>query len=61
MNVAALDAAIRNWTIVRIRGNAIDLDQPTGAGKTLRGSIEPPGRRRGSAQAIRPTASPQLS
>jgi hypothetical protein len=41
VNVAALSAAIRDWTIAQIPGGAVDLDQLVCDGKTLRGSIEP--------------------
>jgi len=41
VDVAALCAAIRDWTIAQIRGGATDLDQLVCDGKTLRGSIEP--------------------
>ena len=41
MDVAALCAAIRDWTIAQIPGGAADLDQQICDGKTLRGSIEP--------------------
>jgi len=40
VDVAALCAAIRDWTIVQIPGGASDLDQLICDGKTLRGSIE---------------------
>ena len=40
-DVAALCAAIRDWTIVQIPGGAADLDQLVCDGKPLRGSIEP--------------------
>lgn len=39
--LAALCAAIRDWTIAQIPGGAADLDQLVCDGKTLRGSIEP--------------------
>jgi hypothetical protein len=39
--VAAVCAAIRDWTIAQIPGGAADLDQRVCDGKTLRGSIEP--------------------
>jgi hypothetical protein len=41
VDVAALCAAIRDWTIAQIPGSAADLDQLVCDGKTLRGSIEP--------------------
>ena len=41
VDVAALCAAIRDWTIAQIPGGAADLDQLACDGKTLRGSIEP--------------------
>ena len=41
VDVAALCAAIRDWTIVQIPGGATDLDQLVCDGKSLRGSIEP--------------------
>lgn len=41
VDVAALCAAIRDWTIAQIPGSAQDLDQLICDGKTLRGSIEP--------------------
>ncbi len=41
MDVGALCAAIRDWTITQIPGGASDLDQLVCDGKTLRGSIEP--------------------
>ncbi len=41
VNVAALCAAIRDWTIAQIPGDASDLDQLVCDGKTLSGSIEP--------------------
>jgi hypothetical protein len=41
VDVAALCAAIRDWTIAQIPGGAADLDQLVCDGKTLRGSIEP--------------------
>lgn len=40
VDVAALCAAIRDWTIAQIPGGAGDLDQLVCDGKTLRGSIE---------------------
>jgi hypothetical protein len=39
--VAALCAAIRDWTIAQIPGGAADLDQLVCDGKSLRGSIVP--------------------
>jgi len=41
VDVAALCAAIRDWTIAQIPGGADDLDQLACDGKTLRGSNEP--------------------
>jgi hypothetical protein len=41
VDVAALCAAIRGWTIAQIPGSAVDLDQLVCDGTTLRGSIEP--------------------
>jgi transposase InsO family protein len=41
VDVAALCAAIRDWTIAQIPGGAANLDQLVCDGKTLRGSIEP--------------------
>ena len=41
VDVAALCAAIRDWTIAQIPGGAADLDQLVCDGKTLRGSSEP--------------------
>ena len=41
VDVAALRAAIRDWTIAQICSYAADLDQLVCNGKTLRGSIEP--------------------
>jgi hypothetical protein len=41
VDVSALCAAIRDWTIAQIPGGAADLDQLVCDGKTLRGSIEP--------------------
>jgi len=43
VDVAAVCAAIRDWTIAQIPGGAGDLDQLICDGKTLRGSIEPTG------------------
>ena len=41
VDVAAICAAIRDWTLAQIPGGAADLDQLVCDGKTLRGSIEP--------------------
>ena len=41
VDVAALCAAFRDWTIAQIPCGAADLDQLVCEGKTLRGSIEP--------------------
>jgi hypothetical protein len=41
VDVSALCAAIRDWTVAQIPGGAADLDQLVCDGKTLRGSIEP--------------------
>jgi hypothetical protein len=41
VDVAALCAAIRDWTIAQIPGGAGDLDQLVCDGKTMRGSIQP--------------------
>ena len=41
VDVTALCAAIRDWTIAQIPGGATDLDQLVCDGKTLRGLIEP--------------------
>ncbi len=41
MDVAALCAAIRDWTIAKITGGRGDLDQLLCDGKTMRGSIQP--------------------
>ena len=41
VDVAALCAAIRDWTIAQIPDGASDLDQLVCDGKTLSGSIEP--------------------
>ena len=41
VDVTALCAAIRDWTIAQIPGGAGDLEQLVCDGKTLRGSIEP--------------------
>ena len=56
LDVAALSAAIRDWTIAQIPGGAADLDQLVCDGKTLRGSIEPTAGG-GSAYSLRPTTS----
>jgi hypothetical protein len=56
LDVAALSAAIRDWTIAQIPGGAADLDQLVCDGKTLRGSIEPTAGG-GSAYGLRPTTS----
>jgi hypothetical protein len=40
VDVASICAAIRDWTLAQIPGNATDLDQLVCDGKTLRGSIE---------------------
>ena len=40
VDVAAICAAIRDWTIAQILGGAAELDQLICDGKTLRGSIE---------------------
>ena len=40
VDVTALCAAIRDWTIAQIPGGAADLEQLVCDGKTLRGSIE---------------------
>ena len=40
LDVAAICAAIRDWTLAQILGGATDLDQLVCDGKTLRGSIE---------------------
>ena len=56
VDVAALCAAIRDWTIAQIPGGAGDLDQLVCDGKTMRGSIEPISSG-GSAYGLRPTAS----
>ena len=40
VDVVALCAAIRDWSIAQIPGGAVDLDQLVCDGKTLRGSIE---------------------
>jgi hypothetical protein len=40
VDVVAVCAAIRDWTIAQIPGGAGDLDQLICDGKTLRGSIE---------------------
>jgi hypothetical protein len=41
VDVAALCAAIRDWTIAQIPGGAADLDQLVCDSKMVRGSIEP--------------------
>ena len=41
VEVAALSAAIRDWTITQIPGGTSDFDQLVFDGKTLRGSVEP--------------------
>jgi hypothetical protein len=41
VDVAAVCAAIREWTIARIQSVAADLDQLVCDGKTMHGSIEP--------------------
>ena len=41
VDVTAVCAAIRDWTIAQIPGGAAVLDQLVCDGKTLRGSIEP--------------------
>jgi hypothetical protein len=41
VDVAALCAAIRDWTIAQIQGGEADIDQLICDGKTLRGSIDP--------------------
>ena len=41
VDVAALCAAIRHWTIAQIPGGAADLDQLVCDGKTLRGTLVP--------------------
>ena len=56
LDVAALSAAIRDWTIAQIPGGAADLDQLVCDGKTLKGSIEPTAGG-GSAYSLRPTTS----
>ncbi len=56
VDVAAVCAAIRDWTIAQIPGGAGDLDQLICDGKTLRGSIEPTSGG-GSAYGLRPTTS----
>jgi hypothetical protein len=40
VDVVALCAAIRDWTIAQIPGGAADIDQLVCDGKTLRGSID---------------------
>lgn len=56
VDVAALCAAIRDWTIAQIPGGTSDLDQLVCDGKALRGSILPTAGG-GSAYGLRPTAS----
>ncbi len=56
VDVAALCAAIRDWTIAQIPGGTGDLNQLVCDGKTMRGSIEPISSG-GSAYGLRPTAS----
>ncbi len=41
MDIAALCAAIRDWTMAQIPGGEGDLEQLVCDGKTLRVSIEP--------------------
>ena len=41
VELSALGAAIRDWTIAQIPGGAAELDRLVCDGKTLRGSIEP--------------------
>ena len=41
MDVAALSAAIRDWTMAQFPGGATGIDQLVCDGKILRGSIEP--------------------
>ena len=41
VNVPALCAPIRDWTIAQIPGDAVDLDQLVFHSKILRGAIEP--------------------
>ncbi|MFO8237273.1 MAG: hypothetical protein R6U00_03270 [Prochlorococcaceae cyanobacterium] len=41
VDVVALCAAIRDWTIAQITSGTVDLEQLVCDGKTLRGSIEP--------------------
>lgn len=56
VDVAALCAAIRDWTIAQIPGGAADLYQLVCDGKTLRGSIVPTaggGRRKASSKGIK--------
>ncbi|WP_255000765.1 transposase family protein [Cyanobium sp. Alchichica 3B3-8F6] len=59
VDVAALCAAIRDWTIAQIPGGAADLDQLVCAGKTLRGSIVP--TTGGGAPGFRKDATPLVS
>ena len=56
IDVAALSAAIRDWTMAQIPGGAVDLDQLVCDGKTLRGSIVSTAGG-GSVYGLRPTAS----
>ena len=56
VDVAALSAAIRDWTIAQIPGGAADLDQLVCDVKTLRGSIAPKAGG-GSAYGPRPPTS----
>jgi hypothetical protein len=49
VDVPALCAEIRDWTIAQIPGKADDLDQVICDGKALRGSIEPTAGGGGSA------------
>ena len=56
VDVAALSAGIRAWTMAQIPGGAADLDQLVCDGKTLRGSIVPTAGG-GSAYSLRPTTS----
>jgi len=56
VDVAALCAAIRDWTLAQIPGGTADLEQLVCDGKTLRGSIEPTAGG-GGAYGLRPTAS----
>ena len=56
VDVVALCAAIRDWTIAQIPAGAADIDQLVCDGKTLRGSIEHTPDD-GSAYGLRPTVS----